>query len=261
MTSTRPCAVAGSFYPAQKAELQKVVLDLLQGNSPGGDGGRIFIVPHAGYIYSGPIAASAYKLLKKSSAKITRVVLLGPSHRVPLRGLALSTAERFETPLGSMPIDQVNRQKVLAFAQVLEDDSAHREEHSLEVHLPFLQTVLGEFSLLPLVVGLASAAEVADVLAAVWGGEETAIIISSDLSHFHPYQAAKKIDQATSHAIEQLQTDLEGEQACGCYAINGLLKQAKIRGLKISTLDLRNSGDTAGSHDRVVGYGSYVLRG
>jgi AmmeMemoRadiSam system protein B len=217
-------------------------------------------VPHAGYTYSGPIAASAYAQLIPARNKIRRVVLLGPCHRVPLSGLATSSADFFETPLGTIPVDRELSDQILKFPQVEELDQTHAQEHSLEVQLPFLQQVLDKFTLLPLVVGDASGTEVHEVLEAVWGGDETLIVISSDLSHYHDYRTAQAMDSTTCKAIEHLDgAHIHYDQACGRNPVLGLLLSARKHHLKASTLDLRNSGDTAGSKDKVVGYGAWAF--
>lgn len=221
---------------------------------------KAIIAPHAGYIYSGPIAARAYASLRPAHQTIRRVVLLGPAHRVYLQGLALSSASAFATPLGTIDIDLESVEKLRRLSQVINMDSAHDEEHSLEVHLPFLQRALDHFTLVPLVVGDASVADVSQVLDTVWGGEETLIVVSSDLSHYHDYETARRIDTATSNAIQNCQLEKIGsEQACGCIPMRGLLHIAKERAMQVRILDLRNSGDTAGTPDRVVGYGAYSL--
>jgi predicted class III extradiol MEMO1 family dioxygenase len=307
---------------------------------------KAIIVPHAGYIYSGPIAASAYARLQPARGTITRVVLLGPAHRVGFEGLALSSADYFVTPLGKIPVDRAALDRVSALPQVHRLDAAHAQEHSLEVHLPFLQEVLGDFTLVPLVVGDAGPEEVGAVIELLWGGPESAtatslsrgprlgnrsrrcstscihavvdpigesaigtslsrgprlgnrsrrcstscihavvdpigesaigtslsrgprldpigetlIVISSDLSHYHDYATAQRLDRATSAAIEALRPqDIGYDQACGRNPVNGLLHVARARGLHARTIDLRNSGDTAGTRDQVVGYGAYVF--
>ena len=261
MASVRKPAVAGMFYPADPKELRAAIDDCMaKARADGAVPPKAVIVPHAGYVYSGPVAASAYARLAPLKGTVRRVVLLGPSHRVGFRGLALPDAESFETPLGIVPVD---RQAVAALGglpQVTVLPSAHLAEHSIEVHLPFLQTVLGTFSLVPLVVGDAEGADVEAVLEALWGGPETLIVVSSDLSHYHSYDAARKLDAATSKAIEALdETRIDWDDACGRTPIAGLLRVARRRGLSAHTIDLRNSGDTAGPRDRVVGYGSYVI--
>lgn len=255
----REPAVAGYFYPQEPEVLAaQVKAELADNPLQSAQMPKALIVPHAGYIYSGPVAARAYNLLRPYKAVIKRVVLLGPAHRVPVTGMALPDCERFRTPLGDIPIDLEAVQAISDLPQVIHSALAHAQEHSLEVQLPFLQQVLGDFSLLPLVVGATSAADVAEVLERLWGGEETLIVISSDLSHFHPYQEAQLLDRQTSEMICRLDGHLVGEQACGCYAVNGLLTQLEKQQKSINLLDLRNSGDTAGDKDRVVGYGAYV---
>lgn len=256
----RPPAVAGSFYPAHPEQLQQLVNQYLNDAKTDAKAPKAIIAPHAGYIYSAPIAASAYARLASVRDKITRVVLIGPSHRVGFQGLAVSQADSYSTPLGTIPIDRQAIQSIsqLPFVQVL--DQAHSHEHSLEVQLPFLQTVLTQFQLVPIVAGDATALQVAQVLAALWGGDETLIVISSDLSHYHDYATAQHLDQATSHAIENLDYEkLNFESACGRVPVSGLMKLALDNQLKIKTIDLRNSGDTAGDKQRVVGYGAYII--
>ena len=220
---------------------------------------KLVIVPHAGYIYSGPVAASAYDRLRPARGIANKVVLLGPAHRVPVRGLALPGAGAFDTPLGRIPIDAEGSARIRGLEQVVESREAHALEHSLEVQLPFLQRVLGEFSLLPLVVGEASAEEVAEVLEQVWGGAETVIIISSDLSHYLPYEDARKIDGVTAKAILGFDTGITHQQACGATPVTGALIAAKQHGLTPQLLDLRNSGDTADGRNQVVGYASFAF--
>ena len=256
----RPAAVAGQFYPASPVELELMVKSLLSGVQDTPLPSKAIIAPHAGLIYSGPIAATVYASLQSVSEKITRVLLLGPSHRVYLKGLALSSADYYETPLGKIEIDQKACEPIRDLPQITVSDAAHAQEHSLEVHLPFLQVVLYRFKLIPIVVGETSPQEVAEVLEILWGDDETQIIISSDLSHYHDYETAKQLDLSTSKAIENLQLDSIGsQQACGCMPMRGLLQLARKKDLKVKTLDLRNSGDTAGTKDRVVGYGAYAL--
>jgi len=259
MMNVRPAAVAGAFYPDQPEMLRKLLAECFIHAKAAALRPKALIVPHAGYIYSGPIAASAYALLQPLRELIRRVVLLGPVHRVWVSGLALPGVNAFETPLGLVPVDQAGIDAIADLPQVSLSVAAHAQEHSLEVHLPFLQSVLSNFSLIPLAVGGASPEEVAQVLDRLWGGEETLIVISSDLSHFLPYADAKQVDNATADAILKLNTHLVGEQACGAHPINGLLLAAKRHGLVPHLLDLRNSGDTAGDRNRVVGYGAFAL--
>jgi AmmeMemoRadiSam system protein B len=221
---------------------------------------KALIVPHAGYEYSGPVAGSAYARIAPAHGSITRVVLMGPSHRVAFHGLALPSASHFATPLGTVPVDQESIARALALPQVSVMDEAHGREHSLEVHLPFLQVALGPFQLVPIVAGEAAAEEVGAVFETLWGGPETLIVASSDLSHYHDYSTAQQLDARTSTAIEALRGDvIRDEDACGSVPIRGLLWVAKRRGLRARILDLRNSGDTAGPRDSVVGYGAYVI--
>ncbi len=260
MSAIRMPAVAGMFYPQHPAELHAMVAGLLR-DAKTGPAPKALIAPHAGYIYSGSIAATAYKRLCEVRGHIRRVILLGPSHRVPFRGLAASSADTYRTPLGDIAVDRAALDSLRALPQVVELDEAHAMEHSLEVHLPFLQEVLGDFTLVPLVVGDASAVEVAEVLELLWGGPETLIVISSDLSHYHSYETAQQMDTATSLAIERLEPEqISYDSACGRIPVSGLLQVARRHGLKAETIDLRNSGDTAGSHQQVVGYGAYVFQ-
>ncbi len=262
METTRPAAVAGLFYPADAAQLQQLVTRLLDevAPTPGAPSPKALIAPHAGYIYSGPIAARAYAPLAALADRIHRVILLGPVHRVPVRGLALPGVESFATPLGNVPVDAQAVAAIGHLPQVVTSARAHAQEHSLEVHLPFLQRVLNDFTLLPLAVGDATPEEVAEVLNLLWGGPETLIVISSDLSHYLPYAQARAVDADTSAAITALtQRPIQHEQACGGTPINGLLLAARQHGLRPQLLDLRNSGDTAGDRDRVVGYGAFAF--
>jgi AmmeMemoRadiSam system protein B len=261
MMHSRPPAVAGLFYPADRAELAADVRALLDAVTAGTGtrSPKALIVPHAGYIYSGPVAASAYARLAPLAGRIRRVVLLGPVHRVPVQGLALPAATVFDTPLGAVPLDTAGMADLQALPQITVSAAAHAHEHSLEVHLPFLQTVLGDFSLLPLAVGDASPAEVAGVLERVWDGAETLIVISSDLSHFLPYEAARRVDGETVRHILDLRADLDHGAACGATPVNGLLAYAAGHGLTAELLDLRNSGDTSGDRSRVVGYSAIAF--
>jgi hypothetical protein len=259
MSAIRPAAVAGAFYPGQAQALSSTVASLLsaaraQAGAAPATTPKALIVPHAGYVYSGEMAALAYVQLAAVRGKIRRVVLLGPVHRVPVRGLALAGATSFATPLGDVEVDQEALCTLATLPQVLISAAAHALEHSLEVQLPFLQTVLDEFKLVPLAVGDASAADVAQVLEALWGGPETLIVVSSDLSHFLPYAAAQRVDQETVEHILDLDATLDHQQACGGTPINGLLLAAQRHGLQARLLGLCNSGDTAGDRQRVVGY-------
>ncbi len=261
MNLSRQPAVAGFFYPSSPLELSGEVKSLLSGarRKKVFPAPKALIVPHAGYAYSGPVAAEAYAVVAPLAKQVSRVVLLGPVHRVPVRGLALPGATEFLTPLGSIPLDAAGIAAVSTLPQVTVSDEPHALEHSLEVHLPFLQTVLGEFTLLPFAVGNATAEEVAEVLEKVWGGDETLIVISSDLSHFLPYDVARQLDRDTVNRILALEPGLNHEQACGATPVNGLLAYAAKHGLQAELLDLRNSGDTAGDKSRVVGYASVAF--
>jgi len=260
MNNVRPAAVAGLFYPDDASELKHDIKTYLAQAQQNSTPPKAIIAPHAGYIYSGSIAASAYACIAPVADRINNVVLLGPAHRVPFPGLAAVSYDGFETPLGIVPVNQHAIQNLLKFPQVKIFDEAHADEHSLEVQLPFLQIMLDEFQLIPLVVGDSSKKDVAEILEAVWGGDETLIVISSDLSHYNDYATAQKMDRTTSVTIERLQPEqLHYDMACGRNPINGLLQLAKEKGLKVKTLDLRNSGDTAGPKDRVVGYGAYAF--
>jgi AmmeMemoRadiSam system protein B len=259
--SVRQPAVSGLFYPDEPATLRRTVSDYLaMAETQDGASPKAIIVPHAGYVYSGPVAASAYARLAGARETIRRVVLLGPSHRVPFHGLAVSGDEVFRTPLGDIPIAQQATADILQLAQVVKMDAAHANEHSLEVQLPFLQLVLVDFELVPLVVGEARGEEVAEVLERLWGGAETLFVISSDLSHYQDYATAQRMDRATSEAIVSLHPErLNYEDACGRIPVAGLLLQAKRTGLQGKVIDLRNSGDTSGDKRRVVGYGAYAF--
>ncbi len=262
MEQVRPPAVAGMFYPADPEQLRATVEAFLEGHHTAcHQPPKAVIVPHAGYVYSGPVAASAYACLRPARGRIRRVVLLGPAHRVAFSGLAVPGVDYFQTPLGLVPLDKEALEAVSALPQVRRLDEAHAFEHSLEVQLPFLQEVLGEdFGIVPLVVGDASPQEVAEVLEALWDGPETLIVVSSDLSHYYDYDTARKLDTITSRAIEALDPGaIHFEQACGRTPVAGLLLAARRHGLRAETVDLRNSGDTAGDKSRVVGYGAYVF--
>jgi AmmeMemoRadiSam system protein B len=258
--STRKAAVAGYFYEAQAAGLQHQVSQFIE-QSPLVSRMRpkVLIVPHAGYVYSGSTAAQAYRSLESYQDKIHRVVLLGPAHRVYLDGMAVPSVDTFSTPLGEVKLDTRSIEQISSMPAVTVSDEAHREEHSLEVQLPFLQVVLEQFTLVPVVVGNCDARRVAAVIDELWGGEETLIVISTDLSHFHSYEAARQIDASTCDRILQKTSDLSGEQACGAKAVNGLMSSEHIGLLDVELLGTRNSGDTAGSRDRVVGYGAFIL--
>ncbi len=249
------------FYPGDALHLASEIDGYLAEARAAGTVPKAIIVPHAGTIYSGPVAASAYAALKKAAGQIERVVLLGPAHRVGFRGIAAPGVQYFETPLRTVAVDTaVVRQLAEQFPQVIIDDWPHAEEHSLEVQLPFLQETLRDFNIVPLVVGQATPEEVAEVIRALWGGPETLIVISSDLSHYHDYATAIARDTKTAKAIETLHGERIGpEDACGFLPVRGLLEVAREKGLHAVTVDQRNSGDTAGTKDRVVGYGAWLF--
>ena len=257
----RPAAVAGAFYPAGVDELRALLRHCFTDSvapEPDATVPEAIVVPHAGMVYSGPIAASAYRRIEPARTVIERVVLLGPSHRVPLRGLALSSADSWQTPLGLVPL--ASAAELLDIGSVHVDDSAHGPEHSLEVQVPFLQTVLDQFELLPLLVGDADAEQVAEILQVLWSGPETLVVVSSDLSHYHRYDEAVQLDARTAGAIAALRPDdIDLLDACGARPLRGLLHAGRDRHLVAEQLDLRNSGDTVGDKERVVGYGAFAL--
>ena len=257
----RPPAVADMFYPGDPRELQTMIGRMLADAKPAEMQPKAIIAPHAGYIYSGDIAAQAYGALTPWRDTIRRVVLLGPSHRVPFRGIAVSSADYYRTPLGDVPLDTESaRELARRFDFVDYLDIAHKDEHSLEVHLPFLQTVLDDLELLPMVVGEADPAQVDAVLEAVWGGPETLIVISSDLSHYHNDLTARLLDQETAEAIESLDTRaVDTQHACGAHPVRGLLEAAKKHEMQPVRVALGNSARVSGDRDRVVGYGAWLF--
>ena len=259
----RPAAVAGMFYPASARALADNVEHLLTSvpsrPAPIPNHPKALIVPHAGYVYSGPIAASAYARIASARKTIRRVVLLGPTHRVMVNGLAIPACTAFATPLGDVAIDRQAIDRIRDLPHVVVSDAAHAAEHSLEVQLPFLQMMFENFSLLPLAVGNATPEAVAGVIEQLWGGAETLIVVSSDLSHYLPYAAARDVDSRTAQCILDFDPTINHQQACGASPINGLLLAAHRRGLRAQLLDLRNSGDTAGDRARVVGYAAFAF--
>lgn len=269
----RPPAVAGTFYPGRASELAAVIDHELEQAAArlavGVDGShtssapppKAIIAPHAGYVYSGPVAASAYIRVQPLRDQVTRVVLLGPAHRVPVRSMALSSADAWATPLGVVPVDLAAVNRAARLPGVVVDDDAHALEHSLEVHVPFLQRTLGSsWKLVPVVVGTAPVDEVADLIDEFWDEPGTLTVVSTDLSHYHPYDQARAIDARTVAEIAARSTDLRPDQACGAYPVRGMLAVARRRDLTVETVDVRNSGDTAGPRDHVVGYASFVVR-
>lgn len=265
MHTIRRPAVAGAFYPGSRQVLSRDIETLLDAVAPDTDQAisqappKAIVVPHAGYIYSGQTAASAYARLAAGRKTIKRVILLGPVHRVPVRGLALPGADAFATPLGEIALDKAAIALLAGLKQVVVSPAVHAQEHSLEVQLPFLQSVLDDFKLVPLAVGDATAAEVAQVLEVLWGGPETIIVVSSDLSHYLPYANARAVDLQTVQSILGMNASLTHSQACGGTPVNGLLLAAGKHHLHPQLLGLCNSGDTAGDRSRVVGYASFIF--
>ena len=253
----RPAAVAGLFYPGSAADLDATIGSLLAGPPSTERVPKALIVPHAGYLYSGAVAARAYRTLVPGAASLRRVVLLGPSHRDWFRGLAIPCVHAFATPLGLSRVDRDSIDQLAALPAVVVTDAPHAREHSLEVQLPFLQRLLPQAAIVPVLVGEASAASVESVIEATWGGPETVVVVSSDLSHYQSYDEACTLDAATAAAIVQGRADLTGTEACGCVAVNGLVRVARRRHMTIELLDLCNSGDTTGDRARVVGYGAF----
>ncbi len=259
MTVRKP-AVADLFYEADSDRLDRHINALLGAvAAPAGSAPKGLIVPHAGYVYSGQTAARAYSCLLPHKDTIERVILLGPAHRVYLRGMAVPSVDAFATPFGDIPLDRASIEQIVAMPGMCVSDEAHLAEHSLEVQLPFLQRVLGNFSLVPVVVGDCDPDKVAAVVDALWGGPETLLVVSTDLSHFHSYEEARKRDSRTCERLLARDSTLTGEEACGAYALNGLMRSRHSRQLALDLLELCNSGDTAGDKSRVVGYGAFVL--
>ena len=267
--SVRPPAVASLFYPGEAAELKQNLREMLDEASEAEDPNedlpadqylKALIVPHAGYVYSGTTAARAYHLLRKNRDDFRRVIILGPAHRVWLEGIAFPGTDAFETPLGRIPLAKQQIRELLRFPEVQLRDDAHQDEHCLEVQLPFLQEILNEFELIPAVVGEISPDSLSGLLENLLEDPQNLLLLSTDLSHFHSYSEAQEIDQETAEAIETFEDEkILPEQACGTHPLRGLLRHARIQGWKIQRLGLCNSGDTAGSKDRVVGYGAWAL--
>src|SRR5262249_4943697 len=255
----RPSAVAGQFYSADPDHLRKQISDLLANvSTPVNNIPKALIAPHAGYVYSGATAAEAFASLRGGAHTITRVVLIGPAHYVHVRGIAAPTVDAFETPLGHVLVDAGAVDAISALPSVIHDDTAHAPEHALEVELPFLQTVLASFRVVPLLVGDATPEAIAEVLRMLWDRPGTLVVVSSDLWHYHDYETARRLDATTAAAFEGGDwASLGPHQDCGSRAVAGLLLETARRGLKIRRLSLCNSGDTAGSRDQVVGYGAW----
>jgi len=259
-TSIQAAGVAGFFYPADPDELAAGVDASLARAAPPDLAPKAVVAPHAGHVYSGDIAGAAYALLARRRNEIKRVVLLGPTHRMYVPGVAVSPADAWATPLGTLAVDQAGRDAVGRGEKAFVTPEPFAGEHSLEVHLPFIQRALGDVQVLPILVGDAPAAQVSGMLEQLWGGPETAIIVSSDLSHFHEYDTATAKDGETAIGIERLNLQVcEGDRACGAHPLSGLIDQAHRRDLRVTALDVRNSGDTQGDRSRVVGYGSFAF--
>jgi len=258
MESIRQAAVAGTFYPSDPKELKEMIESFYEEAIDQPTIGKVLIAPHAGLVYSGPIAASCYAPLKKRASEINKVILIGPSHYVGFLGMAVPSVDQFETPLGKIRIDKESREKALTCDEVITYDQAHMQEHSLEVHLPFLQESLGDFTLLPVVIGDSSPETVSKLLLKLWGDSDTLIIISTDLSHFMTYDNASKTDAETCKKIEKLDSNFNHLDACGSRPLHGFIQAAKAKNIFPKLIDLRNSGDTSGSKDRVVGYASFI---
>jgi len=259
-TSVRSPAVAGFFYPDDPGELREMVQGLIgHAKLDSTPEALSYIVPHAGYVYSGGVAAVAYAHMRRTGVQPRRIVIIGPSHRVYLQGIAVSESNIFRTPLGDIPVDSQAKRTLLKRGDVILSDMPHAQEHSLEVQLPFLQELFREFAIVPLVVGNADPHYVAAVLASVTSDPDTLLLASSDLSHYLNYEEARRVDADTNSRILAFTNTLMGEQACGAVALNGLLALASQRNATISPLSLLNSGDTAGDHTRVVGYGAYAI--
>lgn len=259
-------AVAGQFYPLNPRELEATVRNYVTATPysldvpPRSVLPKALIVPHAGYMYSGSVAGHVYSLLQPVRKSVHRVILVGPSHYVHFEGIGITSADAFETPLGDIPIDRETNSKLLELPFVVSQDEAHGPEHSLEVQLPFLRQCLDNFELVPLVFGRIEPAHIADALRLVWGGAETLIVISSDLSHFLDDESCRRIDTETAQIIESLDTErLTSERACGAKGIQGLMILAREKGLHIRTLELKNSSDASGDRRRVVGYGGFYI--
>ncbi|MBR9828252.1 MAG: AmmeMemoRadiSam system protein B [Oceanospirillales bacterium] len=261
--SIRPAAVAGAFYPADPLVLKGLVDTLMSAITAPELLSRPLkacVVPHAGLIYSGPVAAAAYRLLQSTASHQLwrRVVLLGPNHRMPLHGMAVSDEAFWSSPLGRMPIDRAYTEQLCTEFQLTIRPDVHRFEHSLEVQLPFLQTIMPKLALVPVLVGGVESEDVAALIEYCWQDESSLVLVSSDLSHYHPWSEAQRLDAVTSKMINTLDAHLGSEQACGYHALNGLLLAAQRQGLEIHCLSRLTSGDTAGSKEQVVGYGAYV---
>lgn len=256
--------VAGYFYPNDPNTLSKQIDDFLLNTEIEKNNiiPKAIIVPHAGYIYSGQTAAFSYNCLEKIKNKIKKVVIIGPAHRVGFNGIAGTLATEFVTPLGVVKVDESSMENVLTMPSVMILEEAFQGEHCLEVQLPFLQKILNNFTIVPLIVGNVSYITLSEVIERLWGFDDTLFVISSDLSHYHDYKTAQNMDSTTANAIVNLEPDnITYDNACGRIGIQAMLDIAKSKNMTVKQLDLRNSGDTAGDKNRVVGYGAFCVYG
>ncbi|MHA1539874.1 MAG: AmmeMemoRadiSam system protein B [Alphaproteobacteria bacterium] len=259
LDDVKPLKFSGSWYPQDATALREMVTDFVEGAKPYPFAPKMMIVPHAGLRFSGSIAGTAYRILEAQKSKIERVILIGPSHRTNFKGIAIPSHAFFETPFGHLPVNQEALTALKNIDGVETSDAVFEEEHCLELQFPFVHQVLKNVSIVPMIVGLADPELVAAALAEIWGGEETVILISSDLSHYHDYMTARSLDKKSAGMIEALSPKLTGMNACGHRVINGALQRAKNINMRVTGIDVRNSGDTVGSKDRVVGYGSFIF--
>ncbi|HEY8079483.1 MAG TPA: AmmeMemoRadiSam system protein B [Labilithrix sp.] len=254
--------MAASFYPASAVELSCTV-ELLLAEASAADCPRpkALIAPHAGYAYSGAVAAAAYASLRGERGTIERVVVLGPAHYVDVKGIATSNASAFTTPMGELLLDRDAIDAIARLPGVAALDNAHAPEHSVEVQIPFVQAALGQVRLVPLLCGSGTCEKQLDrVLDVLWGGEETLFVVSSDLSHYLDYDSARARDAATTRSIESLDADAIGsDDACGPSCLRAILRAASKRRMHAKVLDVKSSGDTVGGRDEVVGYGAYAV--
>ena len=250
----------GKFFPAEPSELRAKIDQLLRATSAPPAAPKAIIAPHAGYDYSGPVAASAYASLAGCAERIRQVILLGTCHFVHQGGLLTTSADAIDTPLGEVPVDRPAVERAEQLPQVSVHDEAHRLDHSLAVQLPLLVRTLGDFRVVPFLVTNCEAEDVAELLELLWNGESTLIVVSSDLSHDLSYDDARRRDRHTAEAILQGNAEAVGcYDACGYKAIAGLLLAAQRHALRARQLDLRNSGDVVGRRNRVVGYGAFAF--
>lgn len=259
-TEFRKPTVAGLFYPSETDNLSKLITDLLN-QKPPVSFTKMLIVPHAAYQYIGEILAQSYLHLFSRSQQIKTVVLLTPSHHIKFNGIAITSKDCYLTPFGEVIIDSDAMMTLLNFPQVVMFDDAHIKEHSIEIHLPFLQTILPSFSLVPLIIGETNSYNILEILEKLWEQEETLIIASMNLSHYQTYNIAQELDQRTSQAIESLHwQSLQTNQICNIHLISSLLQLAHQKSLTPKTIKVCNSGDLTGIKNRVVGYGAFIFQ-